>query len=598
MKNYLFLLAKFSIQLCVLISLPLRNQNKSCQAIFPILILVCILTNFFTVYGQESSGIIQPALSSTPQREYTVGAGDTLFIVVWGEDSLSGVVYVGPDGTISMPQPMGILNVSGLTVAQIQDLLTRRLSEYLKNPRVTVSIRAFEGFPVHIIGQVKAPTYYKVIDNTTLQELITSAGGTTELADLKHIRLFRTDEEGKIQEMEIDFSLFVKQNDLSANPTLEENDVVFIPRINRAERAKSMVAVLGSIGKPGTYELEESLPLLDVLALAGGLTPLADLRKIWLLEPTPNSYAPKEISLADYLTGKDLNANPIVSQGSAIFVETTQLPEKPTFPVNVVGQVQRPGSYQVTEKTRLADVLFMAGGFSPGAEIDKVTVIHNTPPKGTATKSHEAVGERSEPKAEDVGERSEALHEVSAERSEAVHEVTAERSEHSPKSVEVDVTKYLKIGDMESNPPVFEGDTIIVSLNDKAKMIPTIHTIFSPSITISVIGEVRKPDTYDLSQTTTFWEAIIIAGGPTTDADLERAMLIQGVEGGQNRIDVDLEKVLTEGLFSLMPTLKSGDTIFIPKQKEVGVWKQIVSVARDVSTIGIAVLIILGRRSY
>jgi hypothetical protein len=75
-------------------------------------------------------------------------------------------------------------------------------------------------------------------------------------------------------------------------------------------------------------------------------------------------------------------------------------------------------------------------------------------------------------------------------------------------------------------------------------------------------------------------------------------MLIQGVEGGQNRIEVDLEKVLTEGQFSLMPPLKSGDTIFIPKKQEAGIWKQIVSVARDVSTIGLAILIILGRRSY
>jgi len=536
MKNYLFLSdKKFSIQLC--------------QLIFPVLILICILSYSFNVYGQEKIGI-QPELStfsSMPQKEYTVGPGDTLFIVVWGEESLSGIVYVGPDGTISMPAPVGILNVSGLTVTQIQDLLTRRLSEYLKNPRITVSIRAFEGFPVHIIGQVKAPTYYKVIDNTTLQELITSAGGMTELADLKHVRLFRTDKEGEIQEEEIDFSLFVKQNDLSANPILKENDVVFIPRISRSERAKTLVTVLGSVAKPGTHELEEALSLLDVLTLAGGLTQLADLRKIWLLEPNPNSYAPQKISLDDYLTGKDLNANPIVSPGAAIFVETTQLPDEPTFPVNVIGQVQKPGAYRVTEKTRLADVLFMAGGFSQGAQIDKVVIIHST--------------------------------------------------SHSPRSVEVDVTKYLISGDMESNPQVFEGDTLIVPLNERAKNIPPLHTIFSTSMTISVIGEVRKPDTYELSQTTNFWEAIIIAGGPTTDADLERAMLIQGVESGQNRIEVDLEKVLTEGQFSLMPPLKSGDTIFIPKQKEKpGIWRQIVNVARDISTVGLAVLIILGRR--
>jgi protein involved in polysaccharide export with SLBB domain len=534
-KNDLLLLVKFPIQLC--------------RLVFPVLILLCILSNS-AVSEQESNAIRQqmPFPLSPPQKEYTVGPGDTLFIVVWGEEYLSGLVPVGPDGTISMPQPVGILDVSGLTITKIQELLTTRLSDYFKTPRVTVSIRASEGFPVHIIGQVRSPTYYKVIDNTTLQELITMAGGTTELADLKHVRLFRFGEEGEeeeSQEEEIDFSLFVKQNNLSANPILKENDVVFVPRVNRAERAKTLVTVLGSVEKPGAYELEENLLLLDILSLAGGLDQLADWRKIWLIEPNPDHYDPQQISLNDYFTGKAPNANPIVSPGSAVFVETARLPEEETFPVNVIGQVERPGLYRITEEMRLADVLFMAGGFSQWAQIDQVKIMRN--------------------------------------------------ASHNPRSVAIDVTKYLISGDIESNPPVFEGDTVIVPLNDRAKKIPPLHTIFAKSIAINVIGEVRRPETYELSQKTNFWEAITLAGGPTTDADLERTILIQAVEDGQNRIEVNLEKVLTEGQFSLMPPLESGDTIFIPKQKEE-VWRKIVALARDISTVGLAVLIILGRR--
>jgi len=506
-------------------------------------------------YGQEVSTIIQQQTSvplSTPQistapKDYVVGPGDTLFIAVWGEEHLSGLVYVGPDGTISMPQPVGILDVSRLTIVEIQDLLTTRLSEYFKNPRVTVSIRSFEGFPVHIIGQVQLPAYYKVIDNTTLQELITVAGGTMEFADLKHIRLFRSDEEGKIQEQEIDFSLFVKKNNLSANPILKENDVVFVPRISRAERAKSLVTVLGSVKKPGAYELdsEEELSLLDVLSLAGGLDTFADWRKVWLIESTSDNYSPKKFPLDDYFAGKNPNGNPLVSPGAAVFVETSRLAQERTFPVNVVGQVQQPGSYKITEETRLADVLFMAGGFSKWAQIDKVAIIHRVP--------------------------------------------------NNPQSIEVDVTKYLISGDMESNPQVFEGDTVIVPLDERAKRIPPIHTIFLTSMTINIVGEVRRPETYELSEKTNFWEAIIIAGGPTTDANLKRAMLIQVVEGGQNRIEINLEEVLIEGQFSLMPPLKSGDTIFIPKQREE-IWSKIVGLARDLTNIGLAVLIILGRK--
>lgn len=524
------------------------------------------------VYGLESSDA-SPQTSTptaTAHQEYAVGPGDTLYIAVFnrGQEHLGGVVPVGPDGTISLPPPLGILNVDGLTIAEIQELITTRLSETIINPKVTVSIRAFEGFTVHIFGQVREPLYYKIVDNTTLQELISRAGGTTELADLKQVTLRRKDEDGQVREQKFDFSLFLQHNDLSANPTLQENDVVFIPRISREERAKQVVTVLGSVASPGIHELETASPLLYVLTLAGGLTQTSDLRKIWLLEPNSPNYAPRQIALSDFLTGSDPNANPVVAPGAAIFVESTQLPQEPSFNINVVGQVRSPGSYRVPENARLLDVIFKAGGFSESSRMDEVNILHTAP--------------------------------------------------HSPRSVKVDATNYFTTGNIESNPVLFEGDTIMVPLDEKAKRISPIHRIFSPSMTINVIGEVRQPGTYELSQTASLLDAITIAGGPTGDANIEEVTVIREAEGEQQatvsrsppdsrdgfaqpreqgRIEVDLEKVLTEGKFDLLPPLRSEDTIFIPKRKEdIGIWRQIVRLAADLSTIGLAALILMGRR--
>ncbi len=158
----------------------------------------------------------------------------------------------------------------------------------------------------------------------------------------------------------------------------------------------------------------------------------------------------------------------------------------------------------------------------------------------------------------------------------------------------------------------------MVPLDEKAKRISPIHRIFSPSMTINVIGEVRQPGTYELSQTASLLDAITIAGGPTGDANIEEVTVIREAEGEQQatvsrsppdsrdgfaqpreqgRIEVDLEKVLTEGKFDLLPPLRSEDTIFIPKRKEdIGIWRQIVRLAADLSTIGLAALILMGRR--
>ena len=487
-----------------------------------------------------------PSAAQVISTDYTVGVGDELFITVWGREEMSGAVKVGPDGTIALPYPVGSLKVIGLTSEKISELVTEKLEDIYRNPRVTVSIRAFEGFYVHIIGQVKAPSFYKVPDNTTLQEVITLAKGVTELANLKNILLKRT-EDGNTTEKTIDFSLFIKENDLSKNPILQADDVIFIPRLSREEYAKSVVTVLGEVGKPGVHELENPMPLLDVLALAGGVREMADISSVWLLDDSTGKGAPIQIALQDYLIGLNPNANPMVKQGATVYVKSARLPEEPTFSVNVVGQVKRPGMYQVREKTRLLDAIFVAGGFAEGAQIGKVNIIH------TQSKSK--------------------------------------------RFDEINVKSYLLEGDAQNNPLLSEGDTNMVPLREDAKRIPTFHTVFATSISINIIGEVRRPETYQLSSAATLLDALTIAGGPTADANLELTILIRGTpEGKQTRIEVDLDKVLTEGQFDLLPPIQQGDTIFVPKKGDVSLWRQVVRLAADLSTVAVTILVLTGRR--
>ena len=69
------------------------------------------------------------------------------------------------------------------------------------------------------------------------------------------------------------------------------------------------------------------------------------------------------------------------------------------------------------------------------------------------------------------------------------------------------------------------------------------------------------------------------------------------VDEEQQQLTIDLDKVLMEGQFQLLPKLKADDTIFVPRVKpERNVWGTIVGIARDVSTIAIAYLLITGRR--
>lgn len=474
--------------------------------------------------------------SGIAQVPSTAEVGDTINITIQEEQELSGTCKVDRDGNIALPPPVGALSVLGLTAEQIRSKLTERLSEYIVEPTVFVFISKAAGFTVHVLGEVMRPNFIQVAEGASLQEAITQAGGLTEFADIKHIRLLRKEEESENRsESIIDFSLFVRDSDLTANPTLKADDVIIIPRLSREERARQTVNVIGAVSSPGTFNFEKPIELIELLNLAGGAVEGADLENVSILERTENGYSWRRINFEDFLSGADSDGNPQVKPGETLFVPRE--PKEKPFKVNVVGQVKTPGAYPAGEKSRLFDAVFAAGGFTEEADLKKVVIMHQKP--------------------------------------------------KSPNRTEVNVEEYLKTNDQKYNPSLEEGDTVFIPVSKEAKKIPLMDTPFSESIRVTIIGEVTTPDTYQVSVDTSVLDILKLAGGPTSEADLERVMIIrQQAKKEQERLSFNLEKVLEEGEFQLLPSLKTEDTIFVPRLKEEKGWWQItVNIARDLSTI-------------
>jgi protein involved in polysaccharide export with SLBB domain len=465
---------------------------------------------------------------------------------------------VGSDGYITLPPPIGNVRVSGLTVKLITDLITEHLKEYIKNPTVFVSVTPAEGFTIHVLGEVNSPNFIIVPEGASLQEAITRAGGPTELADLKHIRLMRkekdvehlrpdAEQKESVTETIIDFSQFAKKTDLTANPTLKADDVIIIPRLSWAERAAQTITVIGAVARAGTFNIEKPLPLIEVLKLAGGASDVADLQNLSILRFSDGKYSWQKVNFKGFLAGDESAANPNISPGDTVFVPRMESKEEHTFLVNVAGQVVSSGAYPVTDETRLFDAIFMAGGFASDADIDKVTIIHQTP--------------------------------------------------KSPVKTEVNVRNYLLTGDEKYNPPLAKGDTIFIPIAEYAKEVPLINTPFSPSARVAIIGEVTTPNTYQVSTKATVLDVLKLAGGPTSEADLKRVTIIREKPEEEKRLKIDLEKVLTEGEFKLLPPILADDTIFVPKLKpEKRIWRTFMQIVADVSTLVLLYLLVTGKR--
>ena len=162
-----------------------------------------------------------------PDQSYKVLPGDVLRISVWREETLQQEVLVRPDGAFSFPLA-GDISAKGRSVLDLQSELTSRLSRYISDPVVTVSVSEVLGNKVYVIGQVQRPGVFVVNPRVDVLQALSMAGGGTPFAALNDIKILRRT--GNVQRaMSFRYNEVVKGRDLEQNFILEPGDVVVVP---------------------------------------------------------------------------------------------------------------------------------------------------------------------------------------------------------------------------------------------------------------------------------------------------------------------------------------------------------------------------------
>jgi polysaccharide biosynthesis/export protein len=127
------------------------------------------------------------------------------------------------------------------------------------------------------------------------------------------------------------------------------------------ERVSQQISVIGHVNKPGRYSLNSESSILDLIAMAGGITDMGDMKAVL----TRNVDGKPETMLLDlrvYLEDTK-NIFPFkIQQGDLLYV-----PKAPVF--YIYGEVQRPGSYRLEQEATVVKALSIAGGLTlRGAE--------------------------------------------------------------------------------------------------------------------------------------------------------------------------------------------------------------------------------------
>ncbi|MGB7249478.1 MAG: SLBB domain-containing protein, partial [Phormidesmis sp.] len=291
-----------------------------------------------------------------------------------------------------------------------------RYGQYLRRPLITMSLVNRRPLQVGIAGEVGRPGSYNVEQDATqsarLSQLIETAGGITQSADLSQVQVRRPQTNGNQQIVTVNLLALIKDGDLSQDVTLRDGDAIFIPTsqvplensalLADASFANDLnqpinIAIIGEVYRPGPYTLQGGAArtgdavtpgaagssnspstITRAIQVAGGIKPQADIRKVQVVRPT-RAGTPQvfEADLWQLLNAGDLQQDAILQEGDTVFVpvataltpaEISQVASTSFSPdtirVNVVGEVKDAGVVELPPNTPLSQGILAAGGFN------------------------------------------------------------------------------------------------------------------------------------------------------------------------------------------------------------------------------------------
>ena len=138
--------------------------------------------------------------------DYRLGPNDVIAVEVFGQcpDYCKESITVPPTARISYPLIREGILVGGKTVEQVADEITKKLDEYIIEPKVTVTLDKAMSVRYSVLGKVAAPGVRVMDRKVSLYEAVVEAGGVTKEGDKKRVTLYRFDAQGRLKPQIVD----------------------------------------------------------------------------------------------------------------------------------------------------------------------------------------------------------------------------------------------------------------------------------------------------------------------------------------------------------------------------------------------------------
>ena len=325
------------------------------------------LNSYKTTYGKsffqnENLKIFKSASHVKAADDYILGTGDELTIAIWGYAEASLSERISDDGAIH-PNLVGKIYLSGLTLAEARKVIKAKYGAVydLKNSQISIEIKFAKTIMVNIVGEVAVPGTYSVSAVNSAFNVLSLAGGLTDLASVRNIVIKRDNKVFKV----LDVYKFLQDPAVVNDFYLKNNDYIIV------QPAAKLVFVKGEVGRTGKYELTKNEGLADVIKFAGGLGSQAFTEKASVIRVDTNHLVVKDLNLKAALEGK------LVALKNGDTVLISEVNSALRNYVEVSGAVQLAGRFQHIKGEKVSHLLARAQGLRFDAYMGRAYVIRS-----------------------------------------------------------------------------------------------------------------------------------------------------------------------------------------------------------------------------
>ena len=123
---------------------------------------------------------------------------------------------------------IGLVHVSGMTISQVEEMLSTKLKRFIDKPQVTLTVVEVRSKSVYLTGEVARPGVYALLSATNVAQLVVKAGGLTPFAHRSSVLVLRNTN-GVQEKLKINLSKVLRGEAPEQNIQLLPSDIVVVP---------------------------------------------------------------------------------------------------------------------------------------------------------------------------------------------------------------------------------------------------------------------------------------------------------------------------------------------------------------------------------